>query len=156
MCGRYSCLKFWRMLEHPLCGNSFFLIVAKEFIFPLLLREFFTLCFIAWKIYYFPSIYVTGFPVWWCEGCWSIQPVWEFIFPVCSLRIYFSSALVRLCCLPDPLLHVSDKCNTSTAEAVIEDYVRYSCMHISVMSLVILPATSSSWISVRDDLRKCI
>jgi len=43
-----------------------------------------------------------------------------------------------------PLLHVSDKCNISTAEAVIEDYVRYSCMLISAMSLVILPATSSS------------
>ena len=43
-----------------------------------------------------------------------------------------------------PLLHVSDKCNTSTVEAVIEDYVRYSCMHTYAMSLVILPAASSS------------
>jgi len=65
-------------------------------------------------------------------------------FPVCSIGIYFSSALVRLCYLSDPLPHVSDKCNTSTTEAVIEDYVRYSCMHTSATSLVILPATSSS------------
>ena len=42
------------------------------------------------------------------------------------------------------MLHVSGKCNTSTTEVVIEDYVRYSCMHTSAMSLVILPATSSS------------
>jgi len=65
-------------------------------------------------------------------------------FPVCNLGIYFSSTLVRLCYLFDPLLHVSDKCNTSTADAVIEDYVRYSCMHTSTMSLVILTATPSS------------
>jgi len=43
-----------------------------------------------------------------------------------------------------PLMHVSGNCNTSTAEAMIEDYVRYSCMHTSAMSLVILPATPSS------------
>ena len=42
------------------------------------------------------------------------------------------------------LLHVSDKGNTSTAKVVLEDYVRYSCMHTSAMSLVILPAASSS------------
>jgi hypothetical protein len=30
-------------------------------------------------------------------------------FPDCSLGIYFSFALVRLCLLSDPLLHVSDK-----------------------------------------------
>jgi len=65
------------------------------------------------------------------------------MFPRCSVGIYFSYALVRLCYLSDPLLHVSDKCNTSTAEAVIEDYVRYSCMHTSDISLVILLATSS-------------
>jgi hypothetical protein len=64
--------------------------------------------------------------------------------PVCSLGIYFSFALGRLCYLSDPLLHVFDKCNTSTAEAVIEEYVRYSCMHTSDMFVVILPATSSS------------
>jgi len=77
-------------------------------------------------------------------------------FPIYSIEIYFSSAIVRLCYWSYPLLHVSDKCNTSTAEAVIEDYVRYSCMHTSDMSLVILPATPFFWIRVRDDLRKCI
>jgi len=54
------------------------------------------------------------------------------------------------------LLRVSEKCNTSTTEAVIEDFARYSCMHTSVFSLVILSATSSFRICVRDDLRKCI
>jgi len=59
-------------------------------------------------------------------------------FPVCSLGIYFSYALMRLCNLSDPLLHVSDNCNTSTTEAEIEDYV----MHISDISLVILSCYS--------------
>ena len=31
------------------------------------------------------------------EGCWNIQCVWELMFPICSIGIYFSSALVRLC-----------------------------------------------------------
>jgi len=38
----------------------------------------------------------------------------------------------------DLLLHVSDKCNTSTTEAVTEDFARYSYMHTSGISLVIL------------------
>jgi len=45
---------------------------------------------------------------------------------------------MRLCNLSDPLLHVSDNCNTSTTEAEIEDYV----MHISDISLVILSCYS--------------
>ena len=88
LCGRYSCLKFWRMLEHPLFmgihslsvayefifpllyvvkdvgtsnvyGNLCFLFVALKFIFPLLLREFTAHCFIAWKIYFFPSLLIS-------------------------------------------------------------------------------------------------
>jgi len=55
------------------------------------------------------------------------------MFPFCSIGIYFSSALVRLCFLSDMLLHVSKKCNTSTAEAVIEDFARYFCMHTFVL-----------------------
>jgi len=55
------------------------------------------------------------------------------MFPFCSLGIYFSFALVRLCFLSDPLLHVSEKCNTSTAKVVIEDFTRYSCMHTFVL-----------------------
>jgi len=54
------------------------------------------------------------------------------MFPFCSIGIYFSSALVRLCFLSDLLLHVSEKCNTTTAEAVIEDFARCSCMHTSI------------------------
>jgi hypothetical protein len=45
----------------------------------------------------------------WCVSAWQVflsdvvkdvetsKPLWEFIFPKCSIGIYFSSALVRLC-----------------------------------------------------------
>jgi len=41
-----------------------------------------------------------------------------------------------------PLMHVSDTCNTSLVEAMTEDYVRYSPMHASETSLVILSCYS--------------
>jgi hypothetical protein len=61
---------------------------------------------VGWWLYsvdmgnlFFPlPLCVAGTPVWCGEGCWNIQTsLWEFIFPKCSIGIYFSSALVRLC-----------------------------------------------------------
>ena len=47
---------------------------------------------------FFPYYFVTGTPVWYGEGCWNIQTsLCEFNFPNCSIGIYFSTALVRLC-----------------------------------------------------------
>jgi len=67
MCGRYSCMMLWWMLEHPiLCGNLF--------------------------------------------------------FPICSIWISFSFALVRLCKKTYPLLHVFHICNASLVEAMTEDF----------------------------------
>jgi len=59
---KFPCLYVWQTLlsevqkdvgTSNVYGNLCFLFVAYEFIFPLLLREFFTLCLIAWKIYFF-------------------------------------------------------------------------------------------------------
>jgi len=112
---------------------------------------------IGMEIYFFSlPLCVAGILVWCCEGCWNILSCGNLFFPVCSLGIYFSSTLVRLCHFSDPLLHVSDICNTSLVEAITEDFMRYSLMHTFGFSLVILTCYSSSWICVCDDLRKCI
>jgi len=114
----FPCLYVWQVLLSDVVKDTGTSNVW-EFIFPV--------CSIG--IYFSSALERVYFSLFMCGNLF---------FPVCSLGIYFSSALVRLCYLSDPLLHVSDKCNTSTAEAVIGDYVRYSCMHISDIYLVIL------------------
>jgi len=54
------------------------------------------------------------------------------MFPFYSIGIYFSSALVRLCTYHIRCCMSLKSVIPLTAEAVIEDLARYSCMHTSI------------------------